>query len=575
MQLDAKSSFSVNSLEFNKISVGTEYKRNCSFIGGSGRRGRLGADIIYETDALADLLAYSNCLKHFLGLGKILWQILPITMMTMYCIENYKEKMDAYHIALSSQVDCIEIDVSRSSDGVLFALHDRDLQRILGNSSSKVGYLSMKEIADLGRSHQHSLKFHEVNVPTIEDALKLVSGSVRQVILDAKVGPPLYEKGLAKDILSVVERTKCSNCLVWAKSDSLARDVIKLSSDTMVGYIVMKDPSTGSRMRLLRMRGAGVVGVYHPLIDEKLVKILHGRNKKVYAWTVDEEESMQKMLSERVDAVVTSNPALLQRSRRSLDLAAQVDTRSGDVRKDVDTLVEQMRIDREISEKGMAELRTMLANLAAHIAGNCTDRASGSQEHGVESHTHRGNTGQGHGYNMPSKCSTVEFPRFNGEDLIGWIFRCEQFFEVDETPFDSKVRLVAVHLEGKALQWHQVYMKSRLTRDVPLWKEYVRALHNRFGTLLYEDPMAELMNLKQTGTIREYLDRFDELLNNVELSENYAVSCYLAGLKNEIAIQVRMFKPKTLQEAVGLSKLQEQAIHLANLKPYPKSTPEN
>lgn len=33
---------------------------------------------------------------------------------------------------------------------------------------------------------------------------QLISGSVRQVILDAKVGPPLHEKGLAKDIISVV-----------------------------------------------------------------------------------------------------------------------------------------------------------------------------------------------------------------------------------------------------------------------------------------------------------------------------------------------------------------------------------
>lgn len=38
----------------------------------------------------------------------------------------------------------------------------------------------------------------------------------------------------------------------------------------------MKDPSTGARTNLLRMRGAGVVGVYHPLVDEKLMKILHG-----------------------------------------------------------------------------------------------------------------------------------------------------------------------------------------------------------------------------------------------------------------------------------------------------------
>ncbi|KAF5946721.1 hypothetical protein HYC85_016949 [Camellia sinensis] len=103
--------------------------------------------------------------------------------------------MAAYHTALHSQVDCIEIDVSRSSDGILFALHDRDLQQISGNSTSKVGHLSVKEIKELD---------HDQNIPTVEDALKLISSSVRQIILDAKVGPPSYEKGLAKDILSVL-----------------------------------------------------------------------------------------------------------------------------------------------------------------------------------------------------------------------------------------------------------------------------------------------------------------------------------------------------------------------------------
>ncbi|KAF8405664.1 hypothetical protein HHK36_007740 [Tetracentron sinense] len=268
----------------------------------------------------------------------------------------FPNTMAAYRIALLSQVDCIEIDVSRSSDGVLFALHDsqtsgefinlkcfdvvvdvktlklessfavsfhqemfqvliasRDLQRISGNSTAKVGYLSMKQIKELDASHQFPQEFHDQKIPTIEDALALISRSVRQVILDAKVGPPSYEKGLATDILSVVERTQCNNCLVWAKSDILARDVIKLSSDVTVGYIVMKDPSTGARTNLLRMKGAGVVGVYHPLIDEKLVRILHGRDKKVYAWTVDDTDSMQNMLYERVDAVVTSHPTVLQR----------------------------------------------------------------------------------------------------------------------------------------------------------------------------------------------------------------------------------------------------------------------
>ncbi|XP_004290261.1 PREDICTED: glycerophosphodiester phosphodiesterase GDPD4 [Fragaria vesca subsp. vesca] len=223
----------------------------------------------------------------------------------------FPNTMAAYHSALNSQVDCIEIDVSRSSDGVLLALHDRDLQRISGNNTSKVGHFSMKEIKRLGSSYQ-SAKFHDANIPTIEEALKLVASSVREVVLDVKVGPPSFEKGLAKDVFDVVERIQCRNCVVWAKSDNIARDVIRLSSDIMVGYIVMIDHSTGVRTNLLRMRDARVVGVYHPLIDEKLVRILHGRKKKVYAWTVDDAKSMENMLWERVDAIVTSNPSMLQ-----------------------------------------------------------------------------------------------------------------------------------------------------------------------------------------------------------------------------------------------------------------------
>eukprot|EP00256_Glycine_max_P062214 XP_014631640.1 PI-PLC-like phosphodiesterase domain-contiaing protein isoform X2 [Glycine max] len=217
--------------------------------------------------------------------------------------------MASYFHALQSRVDCIEIDVSRSSDGVLFALHDRDLQRLTGSATSKVGYLNSKEIRELSASRQSTSKFTDQSILTIQDALMLTANSVRQIVLDVKVGPPFYEKELAKDVLSIVEKTECSNCLIWAKSDILARD----SGMMQVGYIVMREPSTGARTNLLRMKGAEVVGVYHPLIDENLVKVLHRRNKKVYAWTVDDVESMQKVLFEHVDAIVTSNPTFLQR----------------------------------------------------------------------------------------------------------------------------------------------------------------------------------------------------------------------------------------------------------------------
>ncbi|CAL4981659.1 unnamed protein product [Urochloa decumbens] len=220
----------------------------------------------------------------------------------------FPNSMEAFRMALEARVDCVEVDVSRSSDGVLFALHDRDLQKISGNSTAKVGHWSTDEIKALSSRFQLSKNVQNEEVPKAEDALAMIAQSVRQVILDVKVGPPLFEKGLADDL----KRTNCKNCLVWAKSDDLGRDMIKLSEDVMVGYIVMVDKSTGRRTELVRLKGAKVAGVYHPLIQEKVVKVMRRHDKKVFAWTVDDSNSMEKMLYEHVDAIVTSNPSLLQ-----------------------------------------------------------------------------------------------------------------------------------------------------------------------------------------------------------------------------------------------------------------------
>ncbi|OIT05665.1 hypothetical protein A4A49_61683, partial [Nicotiana attenuata] len=125
----------------------------------------------------------------------------------------------------------------------------------------------------------------------------------------------------------------------------------------------------------------------------------------------------------------------------------------------------------------------------------------------------------------------IEFLKFDGTELRDWVSKSEQYFDVDNTSENSKVKLASLHLEGKALQWHQGYMKNRITREWPTWGEYVRALFGRFGTVLYDDPMGDLKDLKQISSMQDYVDIFDELLTRVELSEEYIVSMHaMTGL---------------------------------------------
>ncbi|XP_076943405.1 uncharacterized protein LOC143613633 [Bidens hawaiensis] len=135
----------------------------------------------------------------------------------------------------------------------------------------------------------------------------------------------------------------------------------------------------------------------------------------------------------------------------------------------------------------------------------------------------------------------VDFPKFNGENVEGWIHSFEHFFIIDETPDNAKLRCAVIHLEGDAIEWNQAFMKIRKgsVADLP-WADYVKAISARFSNAMFEDAMEEIASL----------------VNKVTISEPYAVSLYVKGLKPGIKGPVKMFKPQTLHEAYGLARLQ-------------------
>ncbi|GJS32495.1 hypothetical protein Tco_0530877 [Tanacetum coccineum] len=83
------------------------------------------------------------------------------------------------------------------------------------------------------------------------------------------------------------------------------------------------------------------------------------------------------------------------------------------------------------------------------------------------------------------RMTKVDFPKFSGEDVRGWIFRCEQFFLIDAIAEDQKVRLLSVHLFDKALLWQRQFLK--IHGDNVTWPVYRDAIVQRFGTV-FDDP---------------------------------------------------------------------------------------
>ncbi|XP_024535025.1 glycerophosphodiester phosphodiesterase GDPD4-like isoform X2 [Selaginella moellendorffii] len=214
----------------------------------------------------------------------------------------------AYKLALDAGVDCMEIDSSQTKDGVLVALHDRELNDMANTSGLRVGDLTFEQIQELNAARGFPDEFQGQKVPSLENALRYVSRFLKHVVVDVKVGPSLRAKDLAAEIKSTVDRTHCRNCIVWSKVDDVVRSY-KRESQAWAGYIVM---DTQKMRKPLRISSATVVGVFHGLIDKRMVSTIHKADKVVYAWTVNEEADMLKMLHHAVDCIITSQPRLLQ-----------------------------------------------------------------------------------------------------------------------------------------------------------------------------------------------------------------------------------------------------------------------
>ncbi|GKC23954.1 putative mitochondrial protein [Tanacetum coccineum] len=144
------------------------------------------------------------------------------------------------------------------------------------------------------------------------------------------------------------------------------------------------------------------------------------------------------------------------------------------------------------------------------------------------------------------------------------------FFEIVHVVDPHKVQLASIHLYDTASLWHTQFVK--LMGENASWNSFTEVIMLRFGSA-YDDHMGDIKNLRHTGSIEEYRNAFDRLLSRTDLSEGQQVSCYIAGLQNDVESAVRMFRPKTLAKAYHLSKVQEAAIKVNKQKYKPPLLP--
>ncbi|KAL5762522.1 hypothetical protein ACOSP7_018786 [Xanthoceras sorbifolium] len=131
-----------------------------------------------------------------------------------------------------------------------------------------------------------------------------------------------------------------------------------------------------------------------------------------------------------------------------------------------------------------------------------------------------------------SKLAKLEFPKYSGTTEI------------------NMVSLASFHLKGKTNQWW-------------LWEE----LWARFEPTECEDFDEALSRVRQMGFLRDYPKEFERLGNRVHgWMQKALVGTFMGGLKLEITEGIRIFKPRSLKEAISLACIREdQLLHKSTI----------
>lgn len=217
--------------------------------------------------------------------------------------------LPAFEAALAAGADALELDVHMAADGAIVVIHDLTL----GRTTSGRGFVRRHTLADLRRLDAGSWfgpGFAGTAVPTLEEVVALARGRTR-LFVEVKAGSDFYP-----GIEGAVVR-----CL---REESVLREAVVMSFDHPALLAVRSAAPEVETAALLEGRpadpagvaaaaGAGGLALEHQLVTARERTLTTASGLRLYAWTVDDETEMRRLVGLGLDGIITNHPGRLRR----------------------------------------------------------------------------------------------------------------------------------------------------------------------------------------------------------------------------------------------------------------------
>jgi hypothetical protein len=144
----------------------------------------------------------------------------------------------------------------------------------------------------------------------------------------------------------------------------------------------------------------------------------------------------------------------------------------------------------------------------------------------------------------------LDFPIFAGDEPVNWLRRCEKYFALACVPVETWFPLATLHCYGMAQTW---WRSLRAPANFIHWAQFCQMVFSRFSGYSSDSSVENFHHLKQTTSVSEYIQKFEELMALMQmehpgLTEQYFISSFIAGLKEGIKHYLIPHSPPKLSD---------------------------
>ena len=216
------------------------------------------------------------------------------------CPEN---TLPAFKECVDRDFQAAELDVQMLADGTIIVLHDDNFKRTTGYDKN-VWEATYDEIKDLDNGSFFDEEFRGTKIPTLDEVIKLAKTSKDVLFLNIEIKRTGHDDGIVQKVIDIIDQNDFySYCDITSQDYATLEEVREIDPNVLTAYtsvIGIGDIET--------LDAADIISINETFATYENIERIHHAGKYVFVWTVNEEDTMQQLVSLNVDAILTNNP---------------------------------------------------------------------------------------------------------------------------------------------------------------------------------------------------------------------------------------------------------------------------